>query len=66
MSEDQSLSFERRGRFLGSPGSCGNAQRDTEMAENHKPEEHRPLRLGFARRMEAVLCETNHRNCENC
>ena len=66
MSEDQLLLSARCGRFQGSPGSCGNAQQDTEMAENHKQEEHRPLRLGFARRMEADLCETNHRNCENC
>ena len=66
MSEDQLLLPERHGRFPGSPGSSGNAQQDTEMAESHKQEEHRPLRLGFVRRMEGVLCETNHRNCENC
>jgi hypothetical protein len=66
MSEDQLFVPERCGQFPGSPGSFGNARQDTEMAENHKQEEHRLLSLEFARRMEAVLDETSRRNYGSC
>ena len=66
MSEDQLFVAERCGRFPGSPGSFGNAQQDTKMAENHKQEEHRLMCPGFVRRMEAVLDETSRRNYGSC
>jgi hypothetical protein len=66
MSEDQLFVPERYDQFPGSPDSFGNAQQDTEMAENHKQEEHRLLSLEFARRMEAVLDETSRRNYGSC
>lgn len=66
MSEDQLFVPERCDQFLGSPGSFGNARQDTEMAENHKQEEHRLLSPGFVRRMGAVLDETSRRNYGSC